>query len=70
MKKRRLKLSENRVLRGILGRRGEEVTVKWRKLHYDGLNDMCSSPNIFRMLKWRRREWMGLVACIGERRVV
>jgi hypothetical protein len=70
MKERRLRLFENRMLSRIIGPRREEVTGEWRKLHYDGLNDMYSSPNIFRMVKWRRREWMGYAARFGERRGV
>ena len=45
------------------------MTGEWRKLHYDRLNDMYSSPNIFRMIK-SRRGWVGHVARMGERRGV
>jgi len=31
---------ENRVLRGILGPKGDEVTGEWRKLHNEELNDL------------------------------
>ena len=36
----------NRVLRRIFGPKRDEVTVEWRKLHNEELNDLYSSPNI------------------------
>jgi hypothetical protein len=41
----RLKVSENRVLRRILGPKRDEVTGEWRKLHSEELNDLYS-PHI------------------------
>ena len=29
----------------------DEVTVKWRKLHNEELNDLYNSPNIVRVIK-------------------
>jgi len=43
---RRLKAFENRVLRRIFGRKGDEVTGELRKLHNEELNDLYSSPSI------------------------
>jgi hypothetical protein len=40
---RRLRVSENRVLRRIFGPREDEMTGEWRKLHNEGLNDLYSS---------------------------
>jgi hypothetical protein len=57
---RRLKLFETRVLR-IFGRKRDEVTVEWRKLHNVELNDLYCSLNIVRVIKSRRR-WAGHVA--------
>jgi hypothetical protein len=37
--KRRLRVCENRVLRGIFGPKRDEVTGEWRKLHNDELNE-------------------------------
>ena len=51
---RRLKVLENRVLRRIFGPKMIEVTVKWRKLQNEDLNDLYSAPNIIRVIKSRR----------------
>ena len=67
---RRLRVFENRVLRRIFGPKGDEVTGDWRKLHNKELNDLYSSPNIFRVIKSSRMRWAGNVACMGERRGV
>jgi len=50
---RRLRVFENRVLRRIFGPKRDEVTGEWRRLHYEELNDLYSSPNINRMIKSR-----------------
>ena len=47
----RLKVSENRVLRGMFGPKRDGVTGEWRKLHNEELNDLYSSPNIVRVIK-------------------
>jgi hypothetical protein len=44
--KRRLRVSENMVLRRIFGAKSDEATGEWRKLHNDELNGLYSSPNI------------------------
>jgi hypothetical protein len=36
---RRLRVSENRVLRRVFGPERDEVTGEWRKLHNEELND-------------------------------
>ena len=45
---RRLSVFENRVLRGIFGPNRDDVTVEWRKLHSEELNDLYSSPSVIR----------------------
>jgi hypothetical protein len=64
----RLRVFENRVLRGIFGPKRDEVTGEWRRLHNEELNDLYSSPNIIRAIKSRRIRWAGHVAHIVERR--
>ena len=44
-----------RLLRRIFGPKMEEVTRDWKKLHIEELNDLYSSPNIFRVIKSRMR---------------
>ena len=47
----RLRVFENRVLRGIFGPKRDEVTRERRKLHNEELNDLYCSPNIVRVTK-------------------
>jgi hypothetical protein len=61
---------ENRVLRGIFGPKGDEVTGEWRKLHSGELRNLYSSPDIIRQIKSRRMRWAGHVARMGEGRNV
>jgi hypothetical protein len=65
----RLRVSENRDLR-IFGRKSDEVTGEWRKLHSEELHNLYSSSNIFRQIKSRRMRWAGHVARMGEERKV
>ena len=61
---------ENRVLRGIFGPKGDELTGEWRKLHNEELNDLYCSSNIVRVIKSRRMRWTAHVALIWEGRGV
>ena len=48
---RRLKMFENRALRKIFEHKRDEVTGERKKLHKEELNDLCSLPNIIRVIK-------------------
>ena len=48
---RRLRVFENRALKGIFGPKRDEVTKEWRKLHNMELNDLYCSPNIVWAIK-------------------
>jgi len=53
---RRLRVFESRVLRRMFGPKRYEVTGEWRKLHNEELNDLYSSPNIVRVMRWAGHE--------------
>jgi hypothetical protein len=61
----RLRVFENRVLRRIFGRKRDEVTGGWRKLHNEELHNLYSSTSIIKMIKSRRMRWAGHVARMG-----
>jgi hypothetical protein len=42
---------ENGVLRRIFGRKRDEVTGEWRKLHNEELHDLHSLSSIIRIMK-------------------
>ena len=67
---RRLKVFENRVLSRIFGPKRDEVTMEWRKLHNEELNDLYCSLNIVRVIKSRKLRWAGHVSCKEEKRGV
>jgi hypothetical protein len=66
----RLRVFENRVLRGIFGAKWDEVMGKWRMLHNGELHDLYSSPDIIRQIKSRRMRWAGHVARMGKGRTL
>jgi hypothetical protein len=64
----RLRIFENRVLRGGFGPKRDEVTGEWRRLHNKELYALYSSPDIILVIKSRRPKWAGHVARMGVRR--
>jgi len=62
----RLRLFENRVLRGIFGPKRDEVTGEWKKLHNEEPNDLYYSTNIIRVIKLRRIRLVGHVDVWGR----
>jgi hypothetical protein len=67
----RLRVFENRVLRGIFGLKRDEVTGEWRKLHNGELLNLYSSPDIIRQIKSRGNDVGGACSTHGrvEKRV-
>jgi hypothetical protein len=49
-----MKLFESRLLKGIFGRKRDEVMGEWRKLQNDDFNDLECSPNVIEVIKLRR----------------
>jgi hypothetical protein len=62
----RLRVFLNRVLRGIFWPDKSKVTIDWRKLRKEELNDLYCSTNIFRVIKSRRKGWDRHAACMGR----
>jgi hypothetical protein len=60
---------ENRVLRKTVEHKRNEYR-SWRKLHYDELHSLYSSPTIVRVIKSRSMRWVGHGARMGEVRNV
>jgi len=70
MEERRMRLSENMVLRRIFGPKRDEVTGEWRKLHNEERNYLYCSPNIILVKKSGRMRWEEHVASMEERKHV
>jgi hypothetical protein len=70
MKERRLGVSKNKVLRRIFWPKRDEVKGEWRKLHYEELSDLYSSPNFVRVINSRRMGWTEHVARLQARKSV
>jgi hypothetical protein len=62
----RLRVSENRVLRGIFGPKREKVAGGWRRMHYEELHNLYALPNTIRVMKSTRMKWVGHVARMEE----
>jgi hypothetical protein len=57
------------MLRRMFGPKRDEVKGEWRKL-YEAHNDLYSSPNIVRVIKYRRMRWAGHIAQLCDGRGV
>jgi hypothetical protein len=64
MEEHRVRMSENRVLRRILGATRDEGTSCWRRLHNEELRSSYSSQNISLVMK---SEYMGRACGAHER---
>jgi hypothetical protein len=53
IKDHRLRMFENRILRGLYGLKRDEVTGGWRELYNEELHNLYSCPCIIRMIKSR-----------------
>lgn len=62
-----LRVCENRVLGKIHGPERKDITGNWRKLHYDQLHCLYSSPNVIRVLKWIGLDWQRMWHVWGRR---
>ena len=62
----RLRVYENRILRQIFGPKRDE-NGEWRR-HQNELHCLYRSPNIVRVIKFRRLRWAGHVAIMEEGR--
>jgi hypothetical protein len=63
----RQRVFANRALARVFGRKRDNMTGGWRKLHNEGLHDLYSSPSIIRIIKSRRRmRWAEYEARVGE----
>jgi hypothetical protein len=62
----RLRVFENRVLKGMFGPKRDKVTGEWKKLQNEELDDLCSSPNIVWVIKQRLMRWAGHVVHMGR----
>jgi hypothetical protein len=62
----RLRIFENRVLRGIFGPKRDEAIGGWRKLHNGELHNLYVSPSIIRILKSKRIRLAEHVAGMGR----
>jgi hypothetical protein len=66
----RLKVSENRVLRGVFGRRGREEAGGWRRLHNEELHNLYSSPNTIKVIKSCCMRLLGMQNAEGNEKCI
>jgi hypothetical protein len=62
MEEHRVRVFENRVLRGIFGLKRDEILRGCRKVSNEGLYKVYSLLSIIRMIKSRTMKWAGHAA--------
>jgi hypothetical protein len=65
---RRLRVSEDGMLRRILKFKKQEVMGGWRPLHNGNVRNPCSSSDILRVIKSRRVGYEGFYLLRGDER--
>ena len=66
----RLRVFENRMLTGVFGRKRDEGSWEWRRLHNKELYGVYSSPNVIRVIKSRRQMGRTYGTYGGEKRCI
>ena len=64
----RVRLLGKTILRRIFGSKRDE-NGRWRRLHNEELNSLYRSPNVMRVIKFRRLRWTGHSARMKEDRI-
>ena len=47
----------------------KDENAEWRRLHNDEFHSLYRTPNIFKVIKFRRLKWTGHVARMEENRI-
>jgi hypothetical protein len=66
LKKKSLRVFENRVLRKMSGSKREEMAGDLRRLHSEDLHNLYATPITIRMIKPRKMRWERHVASMRE----
>jgi hypothetical protein len=64
---RRLRLFENRLLRGVFQPRREEMAGGWIRVTNEELRNLYATPNIIRVIKAGRMRWAEHIGLMGEK---
>jgi len=58
---RKLRVFDDRVLRGMFGAKRDEVTGDWRKLHNEKVNDLYCEPKYYSCGQIEEMSWTGSI---------